>query len=278
MALTPETVSRQVGAPQREHLRYAMAFLATLPDDLKNMAREPQSAQALVLALLLSRHDDIRARQLAYIGEHIDPAVHDVFKTIISMMGVIGPESRLPLADLCLAALRNLSGPQYEAFRTQVMFLSGVDQDIDLFEYAVLRMLVRNLDPLFRKVKRPVIQYYNIKPVAGEIQQLLSALAWAGSDDAGQASIAFKRGFSSLGLKEGTSSELMTQAQIVLENLDEALDKLASTSMAVRKRLLDACASCVAEDGRVTVEEGELFRAIADSLDCPMPPLINRAA
>ena len=27
-------------------------------------------------------------------------------------------------------------------------------------------------------------------------------------------------------------------------------------------------------DGRVTVAEGELLRAIADSLDCPMPPLL----
>ena len=39
-------------------------------------------------------------------------------------------------------------------------------------------------------------------------------------------------------------------------------------------RWLDACAGCIAADGRATVEEGELLRAVADSLDCPMPPLL----
>jgi hypothetical protein len=37
-----------------------------------------------------------------------------------------------------------------------------------------------------------------------------------------------------------------------------------------------ACAACIGADGRVTVEEGELLRAISDSLGCPMPPLLGR--
>jgi hypothetical protein len=31
---------------------------------------------------------------------------------------------------------------------------------------------------------------------------------------------------------------------------------------------------CVLHDGLITVTEAEMFRAIADSLDCPIPPLI----
>jgi len=31
--------------------------------------------------------------------------------------------------------------------------------------------------------------------------------------------------------------------------------------------------ACVAADGTVTLREGELLRAIAATLDCPMPPL-----
>jgi hypothetical protein len=60
----------------------------------------------------------------------------------------------------------------------------------------------------------------------------------------------------------------------LLDNLKQALDHLAAASPGVKKRALDASAACIAADGRVTVSEGELLRAIADSLDCPMPPLI----
>jgi hypothetical protein len=48
-------------------------------------------------------------------------------------------------------------------------------------------------------------------------------------------------------------------------------------SPSVKKRVLDACAVCIAVDGTVTVEEGELLRAVADALDCPMPPLLGTA-
>ena len=43
----------------------------------------------------------------------------------------------------------------------------------------------------------------------------------------------------------------------------------------VKKQVIEACASAIASDGMVTTGEGELLRAIADSLDCPMPPLLG---
>ncbi|MBW3598424.1 MAG: hypothetical protein KY475_14270, partial [Planctomycetes bacterium] len=58
-----------------------------------------------------------------------------------------------------------------------------------------------------------------------------------------------------------------------LRAVDEALNKLASASPQIKKRVLAAATACVAADGQVTVNEGELLRAIADSLDCPIPPL-----
>jgi hypothetical protein len=41
-----------------------------------------------------------------------------------------------------------------------------------------------------------------------------------------------------------------------------------------KKRLLEAATACVVADRRVTVAEAELLRAIADSLDCPVPPFL----
>ena len=59
--------------------------------------------------------------------------------------------------------------------------------------------------------------------------------------------------------------------------LQSSLDVLAECSPAVKKRLLGAAVLAVATDGHVTVQEAELLRAIADALDCPLPPLVPGA-
>jgi hypothetical protein len=55
--------------------------------------------------------------------------------------------------------------------------------------------------------------------------------------------------------------------------VDAALDKLAASSLPVKQRLLVAAGHVIASDGTVTVAEGELYRAFAATLDCPMPAL-----
>ncbi|HEY6563556.1 MAG TPA: hypothetical protein VIY86_03620, partial [Pirellulaceae bacterium] len=45
----------------------------------------------------------------------------------------------------------------------------------------------------------------------------------------------------------------------------------------IKKLVLEACAECIAADGRMTVEEGELLRVIADAFDCPLPPFVDAA-
>jgi tellurite resistance protein len=43
----------------------------------------------------------------------------------------------------------------------------------------------------------------------------------------------------------------------------------------IRKNVLTACALAVAADGKVRKGEAELLRAIALTLDCPLPPFVQ---
>jgi uncharacterized tellurite resistance protein B-like protein len=43
-----------------------------------------------------------------------------------------------------------------------------------------------------------------------------------------------------------------------------------------KAKLVKACAACVLADKKIEPIEAELLRAIADTLDCPMPPLLAR--
>jgi tellurite resistance protein len=60
-----------------------------------------------------------------------------------------------------------------------------------------------------------------------------------------------------------------------LEAVGNALTRLANSSPAIRKVLLAAATEAAAVDGTISPDEAELIRAIADSLDCPIPPILG---
>jgi hypothetical protein len=100
---------------------------------------------------------------------------------------------------------------------------------------------------------------------------LVSAVAWAGSDEP-EVEAAFLAGMSEYGKSE---HRLISQNELSLKRLDEALDHFENASMDDRKRLLQACARAAEHDGRLHVNEAELLRAISEAIDCPMPPMIT---
>jgi hypothetical protein len=104
---------------------------------------------------------------------------------------------------------------------------------------------------------------------------LLSTLAYIGQRSPEQAQAAFAQGARKLGA-DGASLGILSRADCGLERIDRALGVLVAASPQLKKRVLDACAACVAADGRITVEEAELLRTIASALGCPVPPLMSR--
>jgi tellurite resistance protein len=51
------------------------------------------------------------------------------------------------------------------------------------------------------------------------------------------------------------------------------LSQLAQASPPVKRAVLEAVVACIAADGKMTVEENELLRAVAAALSCPLPPV-----
>jgi hypothetical protein len=70
-------------------------------------------------------------------------------------------------------------------------------------------------------------------------------------------------------------SELLLQPRerCGVDQISAALDRLALAVPIIKKNLLEACAHVVGVDGVIVESEAELLRAVADTLDCPMPPL-----
>ncbi len=60
-----------------------------------------------------------------------------------------------------------------------------------------------------------------------------------------------------------------------LTKIDAALNRLNQAAPQIKKTVISACAETVAADGVIQEAEAELLRAIADTLDCPIPPFLS---
>jgi len=270
--VAPEEVMSRVGSPKPEHLAYAMQVVEALPNELLDAAREPFGARAVVYCLLLNAEQTARTAQLKRLSENADPAVLAETRKIQEQVTRLPEQLRLPLLDVAVPALKTLSDVQYGYFMENVDHLVRADEKIDLFEFALQRMIRRHLEPSFRKVNRGAAQYGSVKALLPESVQLLSALAYWGNSDLAAAQTAFSKGAKRL--QATVLLRMSARENCTVGTVDAALSRLALGTPAVKKRVLDACVTCVGADGQVTSAEAELLRAVADSLDCPVPPFL----
>ncbi len=275
-AVTPEQLTASVGTIDPSQLSYARELVAGLPEALRDAAREPYSARALVYALLLDADHEVRSKQLDHLAVSAEEGMHAATQELQQALSQVGRSARLPLADLAMPALRQLASAQYERFRANVYALVHADERIDLFEYALEHMLVRHLDREFRNLPRTPTRYKSLRPFSQEIGVILSVLARAGSDDEDEVSRAFLAGVSRLGKAvDDRVGSLRSADSATLADVDQILPHLDQLSPKRKRQLIGAATVCIAVDGVIAIEEAELLRAISDSLSCPVPPLLS---
>jgi len=261
----------QVGEPTAAHVAYAAALVRDLPSAVAAAVHEPYGARAVIYALVIDRDDDSRKRQLEQLARFGEAGIDHETRRLLPEIERLAARVRLPLVDMAFPALRALSLSQYEAFKTNLRALVEADQKIDLFEWTLQRMLVAHLRPHFERVRPPRVRYSSLRRLAPECGVVLSILAIAGSQSDAGTRAAFERGASQL---RGIELALLPRDRCGLENLDRALQRLVQADGSCAQQLLMACAACIAANRNVTQAEGELLRAIADALGCPMPPLL----
>ncbi len=267
------TMLPSLGNPSPLQLRYAEQFREAIPEDVKLAVREPLTAVALVFALLLDEDAALRREQLAELSRCF-PAAQPKTAQLAGVTENLAARARLPLVNLTLPALRQLSADEFRTFSETLQWLVESDGQIDLFEFALQKIIQRHLASQFGATRRAVVQFYSMKPLLPDCAVLLSALAHVGSEDAVAGDKAFREGAPFLRVPEG-GVEFLAAEQCGLGAVDAALDRLDQAAPQIKKNLLEACVRVVGADGVIQESEAELLRAIADTLDCPMPPFVT---
>lgn len=252
-----------------EQLGYAAGLLHELPPALRAETGDAHGARSLLLGLLLDPDSAQAARQLDLAARAGDDGLRRRLASLAPVLRGLPARLRLPLMDLCVPALQQLSEPQYLVFRELVDGFIASDGRLDLREWTLRRIVIQHLDGA-RGRWRPPPARQPMEKARAEIELALSLLAWTEHGEADGARRAFEAGCRHLPL---VNLQLYPRGRVPAELLERAADPLASLLPEAKRDLLQAMTALVAFDGQVTVDGLELLRAFAGVLGQPMPPL-----
>ena len=268
------SVMPNLGTPTPQHLEYAEKLRQSLPESIITAARTTPEATALIYALLLSPDDSVRTRQLTELDQKIDQTIYEKTVALYPAVAAVAAHAHLPMVNLALGGLRGMFEEDYVEFAQTLDWLTKSDGKIELFEFVLQKIILRNLSPQFGYGAKTRVQYYALEPLIPDCAVVLSALANVSSGDAVEVQKAFACGRAALTATTDPDLQLLPLDQCGINELDAALNRLALALPVIKKALLTACVEVVGADGVILETEAELLRAIADTLDCPMPPFL----
>lgn len=257
-----------IGNPGTSQLAHARNLIAAMPDGLAAAARETWSARAIAYLVLLDGDPSVRKNQIEHLESSADALVYSRLHELLDYVDDITAEMRLPLLEMALPSLRQLTEEQYRAFKANIAALIEADKRIGLGEWALQKFVTKHLGEAFEG-KHTKAKHTTLEKVKGHCAMLLSVLAYADRGARIRPEEAFAKGREALEL----DIQLLGKDQVNLRRLNEAVDTLANLRPLRKPKLLKACIATITADQVVAPVEAELVRAISDSLDCPMPPI-----
>lgn len=262
---------KQIGKTNPETVDYARSLIAELPAALNAAAREPYGAIALIYTLLLDRGQEVRFRQFVHLQQHAHSGACTLMHQLLVDMDGLDVKYRLPMIDLAIPSLKQLSLEQYQVFKSNLAALIEMDEKVNMLEWSLQKIVSVHLDTQFFKSAKTAAHLYDTGQVSKEIELTLSVLAHAGHEEQSEVVKAFDAAATILGLG---GLILRQKSEIKLVDLDQAMAKLENLKPLTKPLLLKACAACVLHDQHISAVEVELLRAFADVLGCPMPLIV----
>lgn len=270
--IDPAILIAGIGLPGDDDVEYSEMLVEKIPTEIAEAARDVFSARCVVFAALLNDTREVRQIQLDAVAQGEGQATLEEMGRLHSMVVNLDERCRLPVFEILQGTLTGMSPEQYESFRESVDRLVAADQKVDLFEFFLRHHLLVHLDRRFGRVAPPRVKYRAINPLRESICQLIGVLVRVGHDDTSMAKSAYAAAMEVL--EKPWQDDGALDAKFKYSDLENAIEKLTESSPKIKKRVLTAMAVAITHDKQVTVEEAEIFRAMSESLDCPVPPVV----
>jgi Zn-dependent protease with chaperone function len=243
----------------------ARAWKNALPSDLADATQTADGARALCYAIARrsAAHEECDR-----IVANSDPKAYALYGTIAVQIAQLRPDMQIALAELAAPVLFRLGPQNYASFREILAQAIRSDSKTDLREWSLLKCLERNVERRFANA--PARANGALMNYESEARTVIAVIASATHAEP-VASSAYANAASTLNMR---ATEMPASSTRTLDALSGAVKTLATLTFTDRQRLLEACATAAAHDGRISVDEYLVIRSVADALDVPMPALI----
>lgn len=265
-------IREAIGDPQAQHVDFAQRLRQSVPADLYDAAHSQEFSYLLAVALAMHPEDAVSAKQAGVVRDVLGNDRAGIVLRFHRQLVDIGPAYRLPLLEISFPTLKLRPEEHIDFLLQLVTRLIETDGRVELREFCYYRILssqlVQALSPGARSRKRA-----SKKAVRASAVQLIRILADQGNTDPDAAESAYRAGIAVFGDWAGTVSPDI-EPQLTVTTLDRSLDTLATLNSKGKQRLIEAVSLCISRDGRLSIAESELLRAVCASLDCPLPPVL----
>ena len=256
-AAPPLPVAASRAVPTDHQIQDSVGFRGRISETLRNASDDPVSAMGLVLGLLLRRDSTLRAAQLSKARNLAGGEVAREAEKFEPLLRALPAGSRVPLLDLSMPALRQLSAEQQDLFR-QAITQVGYEADDGLIVLLIQASMRRYLS----REKNPPSRPGDLADACGLV---LTAVVRTSGESAEAQARAYRLGAVVLGLP-GLDANLLPAEKVDLQKVDEALAVIAGQSVYDRRKFVRACGAAMLHDDRAEPAEVEIVRAVGDSL------------
>ena len=268
-----ESIAETVGSPENEHVEYARHLRPSIPASLYDAAHSPELAYLLAIALILDRSGRVADRQFAIVRDQLGSERERLLRQYYDQLSNTDAEYRLPLLEVAFPALKMRPGPELSFLVSLATRLIEVDGQVDLYEYCFYRIMTSNLGQAVDPSGKRRARHARREELRAAAVGLLRILADYGNDDEDTRRAAFETGVATLGdwVRE---YEYTSERGYAVSVLDHSLDVLLGLNRKGKESLLRAISATAGHDGKLSVTEAELIRAVCATLDYPLPPIL----
>lgn len=269
-----EEFLRTAGTLGAASIAHAQSSREHFESEFDETERDTLGARALLFALVLDEEEAVRARQLDWLEQEVGTETAHMAGQFSRKVLRIASGKRLDLLEWALPRLESLDGEELDTLVRRLRHLVEFDQVLSLHEFALLRIVRRYRRRRFGGGTGPGRLIHRGAGLAQDFNLLLSAVVYAGGVRKEQAQELFRLA-SSQAPAFAPRVHLLPESAVTAGSLDQALDSLERATFALRRQLLGACTQAAIHDRELTSGEANLVRAIAVTLDCPIPPFLQ---
>lgn len=241
-----------------------------LVESLRRAASDGMGAQVLALAMLVDNDQELRGQQRALIAEVFGTEAAALADGYHEQIQRLPPGARQPLVDVAMPALRKLPAETRSQLLRTAHLLIAADGRVTVPEFLLFTILKRRLGP---DAGRAVpVRFAELAPLSRDVGLVLSLVAAVRAPE--RAVHAFNAGAVTL---RGVELNLVAAAEIRLDDVSAALDRLNQLAPLIKPQLIKAATAVAFVDGETNWRSATSLRMICAALDAPLPPQVLEA-